>query len=755
MTKLSSNNVIKGDKYRFTLLTKSLVRMEYSEEGYFVDDPTQVVVNRVFPEFEFEMEETDNSIDIYTDSFHLSYNKKVFSSQGLTVTMKSNFSDYNNKWFYGEQISTLKGTTRTLDNIDGETVLDEGIISRNGYAVLDDSNSFIVSSEDEPKSRESIYEDLYFFGYQHEYKQAIKDFFSLTGPTPILPRYALGNWWSRFWAYTDEEYLELMDKFKAEEVPLAISVLDMDWHVRDVPKRFGSGWTGYSWNRELFPEPEKFIAALHDRGLKVTLNVHPADGIRACEDCYKEVADRLKLNVLLEEPAVFDMTNKEFVDSYFEDVHHPLEQQGVDFWWIDWQQGNQSKEDGLDPLWLLNQYHFEDISKSSEGLILSRYAGPGSHRYPVGFSGDSIISWESLQFQPYFTATASNIGYAWWSHDIGGHMRGYRDDELTLRWIQLGTFSPINRLHSSSSPFNGKEPWNFPLHFQNAMKTSLRERHMLIPYLYSANVEVSEKGIPLIQPMYYEYPDKDQSYEYKNQYIFGSELMVIPVVHKADEIYKFSKEDVWLPEGKWFDFHNGKRYEGNVELTIFRKVEETAIFARAGSIIPVDADIKSTSPSELPENIEWKVFPGKTNSFELTEELEGKRCITTFKMDWGKQVFTIQKEGDTSILPKDRKHFVKLFCVENVDGTKLPANVFVAAIDKELQFVVRELQKQSMDEMTFERINLPNISYDLKNQLWENLNSMKEFTQKALYVKKFKDNMLNDLLFESFYIEES
>ena len=88
--------------------------------------------------------------------------------------------------------------------------------------------------------------------------------------------------------------------------------------------------------------------------------------------------------------------------------------------------------------------------------------GPGSHRYPVGFSGDTHITWDSLAFQPYFTATASNIGYGWWSHDIGGHWYGSRDDDLTVRWVQLGVFSPIMRLHSTLHPFIRKEPWTFP-----------------------------------------------------------------------------------------------------------------------------------------------------------------------------------------------------------------------------------------------------------------------------------------------------
>ena len=97
------------------------------------------------------------------------------------------------------------------------------------------------------------------------------------------------------------------------------------------------------------------------------------------------------------------------------------------------------------------------------------------------------MTWESLDFQPYFTSTASNIGYGWWSHDIGGHMLGYRDDELEARWYQYGVFSPINRLHSSNSAFSGKEPWNFSMEVRSTMDDFLRLRHKLVPYLYTMN----------------------------------------------------------------------------------------------------------------------------------------------------------------------------------------------------------------------------------------------------------------------------
>lgn len=752
MVKMLSSEKIIGEKYRFTLLTPSLIRLEYSEEGIFVDEQTQVVLNRDFPIFEYDVDETAGSLKIQTESFRLFYDKKEFSSQGLSVDMKSNYTDFDNRWFYGKEFETLKGTVRTLDQVDGEVLLDEGIISKQGYALLDDSDSFIINDQGEKVVRNGEDIDLYFFGYQRKYKEAIKDFYKLTGPTPIIPRFALGNWWSRFWAYTDEEYLNLMDLFRAESIPLSVSVIDMDWHIRDIPKRFGSSWTGYTWNKKLFPEPSKFMEALHRRGLKVSLNVHPADGIRAFEDSYPAVAERLKLNVSLEEPAEFDMTDKNFVESYFKDVHHPLENQGVDFWWIDWQQGSESRKAGFDPLWLLNEYHFED---NKNGLILSRYAGPGSHRYPVGFSGDTIITWESLQFQPYFTATASNIGYSWWSHDIGGHMDGSRDDELTLRWMQFGTFSPINRLHSSSSPFNSKEPWKFTSQIQGAMKESLRMRHRLLPYLYAENVKLSEDGSAFVEPLYYNYPNDLQAYEYRNQYMFGSELLVTPVVHPTNKKYKFAKENIWLPKGIWYDFHTGHRYEGDTELSIFRKIDEIGVFAKAGAIIPMDPNFMETNPNELPEIIEWKVFPGQSNEYHLVEDMNEKRCTTILKMDWEKRKITLTISGKKEILPKKRKNILSLYCVMGEDGTSFVNNRYVTEIESEVTLKINEVDKQSMDSMVFERIDLPDIAYATKNELWENLKKINSLTKKLNAVKRFKDPALIELLYEAFYIEES
>ena len=235
------------------------------------------------------------------------------------------------------------------------------------------------------------------------------------------------------------------------------------------------------------------------------------------------------------DPIPFRLADPKFREGYFRFALHPLEDQGVDFWWIDWQQGTNSGAAGLDPLWLLNHFQYLDhAARHDRGLLFSRYAGPGSHRYPVGFSGDTLVTWESLDFQPYFTANASNIGYGWWSHDIGGHMCGFKDGEMALRWLQFGVFSPIMRLHSTNNRFNSKEPWRYGPEIAAAMGAFLRLRHRLIPYTYTMNRRAALESVPLCEPMYYRDPDQWEAYRVPNQYRFGSELLVCPITRPAD-----------------------------------------------------------------------------------------------------------------------------------------------------------------------------------------------------------------------------
>ena len=671
--------IIQGEKYRFTVLTEEMIRLEYCEDGQFEDRATQCVIDRKFKVPEYQVIENEESLEIITDKIHLVYNKQKFTDYGLSVQVRGNISVYHSIWHFGEEATDLRGTARTLDEADGAIELEHGIISRFGYGILDDSRSLVITEDGwvEPRKEDCI--DIYFLGYGHEYEHCLKDYYHLTGKTPLLPRYALGNWWSRFYRYNDQEYKALMTRFEKEEIPFSVSVIDMDWHLVDIDPKYGSGWTGYTWNKELFPDPKEFMTWLHDHRLKVTLNVHPAGGVQAHEEKYKEMAEAMGRDWEKEEPVNFDVTDQKFLKAYFEYLHHPNEEEGVDFWWLDWQQGGLSKIPGLDPLWMLNHYHYLDSGRRGKRrLTFSRYAGMGSHRYPVGFSGDTIISWESLAFQPYFTANASNVGYGWWSHDIGGHMKGYRDEELSTRWIQFGVFSPIMRLHSSNSAFTGKEPWNYNAVSENIMKRYLKLRHEMIPYLYTMNYHASHDGQPLIRPMYYLEPEQPEAYEVPNEYYFGTELVVCPITEPTDKAAGTACVKAWIPEGKWYDIFSGLKYDGGRMLELYRSLEDIPVLAKEGAIIPLTDLTEYTNSVENPKELAVKIVPGKKNAFILMEDT-GDTCEdkeenwAQTKLEWiNENEFIIHPaNGNLDVIPKCRTWKMEFYGIADVDNLEV------------------------------------------------------------------------------------
>ena len=663
------NAIVQGENYRFTVLTPSMIRMEYSEKGVFVDKKTQMVVNRTFDVPEYTVNEKNGELIIETDKARLVYTGGRFAGNNLRIEQRNQKVIYESTWHYGDTGHNLKGTTRTLDQANGEIPLQDGLFSMEGWAVISDKGSMLLTEDGWIERREDIdAEDLYYFGYGTDYLGCLKDYYKLTGATPILPKYALGNWWSRYYKYTEKSYLELMDRFEKENIPFTVGVIDMDWHLTEIDQKYGAGWTGYTWNKDFFPDPKRFTDNLHRRGMKVTLNDHPADGVRAFEDVYPEFASYMGVDQEKGEPVLMDFTNRKLLEGYFKYVYEKIEKKdGVDFWWIDWQQGEVCRDEGLDPLWIFNHFHYLDNKRDGKRpMTFSRYAGPGSHRYPIGFSGDTHITWESLDFQPYFTTTATNIGYGWWSHDIGGHMLGYKDDELTARWTQYGIFSPIMRLHSSCSEFNGKEPWRFKKETEEAMEAALRQRHCMIPYLYTMNYRSYAENMPLIEPMYYEYPENAEAYEVKNQYFFGSQLMAAPVTTPRIKGLNVAKTKVWFPEGIWYDIYTGMRYDGGRMLEVYRDLSSIPVFAKAGGILVcADADeLDARSVIKNPDVLCVRVFPEADGEFELYEDdnescgyVDG-RCVTTaMKYSADKDMFVISPaDGDTSLIPDNRTY---------------------------------------------------------------------------------------------------
>jgi alpha-glucosidase (family GH31 glycosyl hydrolase) len=357
---------------------------------------------------------------------------------------------------------------------------------------------------------------------------------------------------------------------------------------------------------------------------------------------------------------------------------------------------------------MLNHFHFLDRKRDLEtrGFTFSRFSGLGSHRYPIGFSGDTQSTWDSLAFQPFFTSNASLIGYGWWSHDIGGHYHGETDAELYTRWVQYGVFSPIFRLHSSNNFYSKRAPFEYDEETEIITRHWMQFRHALIPYIYTYAYQNSLGELPLIRPMMIKEPTKKH---YKNQYYFGDELIVSPVVSPRIDTLNRAKQTVWLPKGTWYDLFTGEPYIGHHSYTLYPKLEDVPIFAKAGSIIPLSNTIDSvTNPTDL----KVVVFPKEEGVFTLYEDdgetvryEQGKYVQTTFKIRHEDEEIYLEidaPQGEQSLLPDDRKYHI------HINGVNQPCKVVLEGlIDHQIRLEVKDTSIDS-------RIHITNALKEMK-----------------------------------------
>lgn len=676
--------------FRFTLLTERMLRIEFSPSEIFEDRPSQVFWYRNQPLPKTEIEQTPVRLVIDTAHYKLTCENydKANDLQSIRILIKESNQTIK---IDDPNPGLLPGTARTLDEADGTIPLKPGLLSRSGWAQLEDTSSLIFNSQGwlEPRPHAARYRDLYLLVSGSDYKNALQDYQKVAGTPDLLPRAFLGNWWSRYWEYTQQDLLQLVERFSRDEIPLSTLIIDMDWHITKTGNDC-SGWTGFSWNRSLFPDPSTLLTWLHDHGLITALNLHPAEGIHAHEDQYPAAANALGVNPQSKQPLPFNIADPNFAKTYFDQILHPLEDQGVDFWWLDWQQGEFTQLPGLDPLWWLNHLHYFDLGRTNakRPAIFSRWGGPGNHRYPIGFSGDTIVSWQSLAFQPWFTTSAANVAYGWWSHDIGGHMRGMEDHELYVRWVQFGVLSPIFRLHSTKDEFIDRHPWHADEEVLKQTRRAMQFRHALIPYLYSMAYRNQQQGLPPITPLYYDWPTEEDAYIPANQYMFGTELMAAPVTSPTDPEIGKAKEGVWLPPGEWFEFFSGINHEGYRWQINYYDLKDVPLFAKAGSIIPLQTETHHNGVSN-PSKLDLHVFAGQDGTFTLYEDdgtsqdyiINGGATTTCNSLftDSSLGVFISPVEGDSVHIPADRAYRI-LF-----RGVGRPENITASVNDRPIE----------------------------------------------------------------------
>ncbi len=668
---------------RFTVLTPQLIRMEWAADGKFEDHASFVFLNRRLPVPKFTKSplgmNAGPQLTITTDALTLTYTPTGdghFTPANLSIALSVNGKPVI--WHPGmTDPANLQGTTRTLDGALGSKTrepIGEGLVSRSGWALVDDSTRPLFDSADfrflqgekspwpwvieRPAGEQpGSYTDWYFFGYGHDYRKALGDYVKVAGRIPLPPRFAFGAWWSRYWAYSDQEIMEIIRGFRENSTPLDVFVIDMDWHINNEQLKaagqvdqsgHGLGWSGYTWNKLLFPDPTQFLDQLHADGLKTSLNLHPASGVQPWEAAYPAMAKAMGIDPATKKYVPFDITDKKYATNYMNILHHPLEKQGIDFWWLDWQQEPTTSLPGVNPTWWLNYVHFTDQQREGKRpLLFHRWGGLGNHRYQIGFSGDTVSVWDSLAFQPWFTATAANVGYAYWSHDIGGHMPGAVEPELYTRWVQFGAFSPILRTHTTKNPESERRIWAYPEPYSSILRSTFQLRYALQPYIYTEARRTYDTGVAFLRPLYYDWPEANEAYASRNEYLFGDQVLVAPVVTPSAKATGLAAESVWLPESEWIEWPTGRHFTGPVTLDRSFSINQTPVYLKAGAIVPMQPPMQYTGEKPVDPLIVnvWPLQPGAASSYSVYED-SGK------SVDYQRGVFTrtpikATQSGDT------------------------------------------------------------------------------------------------------------
>jgi alpha-glucosidase (family GH31 glycosyl hydrolase) len=592
---------------RITFLRDDLIRLEESPSGDFVDAPSLFAAAR--PSESVAVEESMDGAWKLLRSAKLEL-RFLNGAETLSAdTLEIRALDGSFSWKPGQkQTGNLLGPLQTLDGVRGRVEMPEGLLSRDGWYVVDDSRGPLLEDgwirprpaiPNAPTTsnsyRVSYGKDWYFFGYGKDYQAGLDALMTVSGPVPLPRRATLGSWYCRWYPFTSEEYRELVAEYGREQVPLDVLVLDMDWHRLDAVDGLGMqdltlGWTGYSWNRDLLPDAEELVREMKDKGLTLALNDHPHDGLRHHEDGYAdfmqamgEKGDGRNLP--------FNGGDRRYWETFWKHSHLPKENDGIDMWWLDWQQDDiMPYVPGLGKLphlpWLNHLYFKESQRSGKRGQSFSRWGGLGDHRHPIHFSGDIESNWEAFAFEVEFTVRSSNSGCYFWSHDIGGFY-GKPDAELYTRWMQFGAFSASLRLHSCG-PVD-RRPWRWDEPFASEMKNLMRMRGRWMPTVYTAAWQCATANKPLLRPMYLEWPEEEAAYEHLGQYLFGDHVLVAPVTERMGEDGT-APGRCWLPPGTWVDFWTGERFEGGQVIGDRYPLDRFPLYLRAGAVIPLRND---------------------------------------------------------------------------------------------------------------------------------------------------------------------
>lgn len=652
LTRAENNPVVIGNS-RFTFITENLVRMEYANHRKFLDDSTLFAVNRQPGNVDVKVERKSGKYILSTSMMAIEFENDGFPFGQNNVRVSFEMNGKRKNWcMTDEQQSNLKGAVTTLDAVGAPIPLQEGLLSRDGWYLINDTGKDIYKNGWLSIRDRDHVQDLYLFVYGNDYKSALRSLKAISGAVPMTRKYVHGSWYCRWWQYTADDYRELVKGYHEHDFPLDIMVFDMDWHRKDgkvgTGHAFTRGWTGYSWNRGLIPDPGALIREFHDQQIYVTINEHPHDGLRPHEDVYPEFARALGIDTDKDIVPVFDAGDRKYMDAFMKYAHQESDSMGVAFWWLDWQQ------DYAYPLvrgtttkhvpWLNELYYNYSKQGNLRGAGFSRWGGWGDHRHPIQFSGDAVGNWNMLKFEVKLTTTSGNVGCFFWAHDIGGFYGGL-DPELYTRWTQFGLLNSSLRIHSVVGDKMDRRPWLWGEREEKAMQRIYHMRSRLMPYIYSSVRQCHTEMLPLNRGLYIEYPTDKESYKHEEEFLFGDLILASPITQAGSGEDKVVNQSVWFPKGSdWYSFFTGSKYEGGRTAVVSCPLEESPVFVKGGWPLPMQPYTERMASTPL-TTLVIRCYPGNegsNNTYSLyeddgltTEYIKGKYATTdmTYKKE--------------------------------------------------------------------------------------------------------------------------
>lgn len=549
---------------------------------------------------------------------------------------------------------------------------------------------------------------VYYFIFGKDYKDILGQYITLTGQPIMPPKWALGFAQSRGLYTKEAQALEVAAEFRKREIPIDVIYQDIGWtqYLQD-----------FEWRKGNYTNPKQMLSTLSDQGFKVILSQDPV--ISQANKKQWQEADQLGYFVKdarsgksYDMPwpwggncGVVDFTIPEVADWWGEYQQKPLDD-GAHGFWTDMGEPAWSNEEDLDRL---NMRHhigmheeihnvyghtwdkvvkeqFEKRNPGKRVFQMTRAAYAGLQRYTFGWSGDSgngndvLEGWSQLQNQVAVGISAGLGGIPFWTTDISGYCGDITDypamAELYTRWMQFGIFNPLSRAHHEGD--NAVEPWLFGEVAEKNSKAAIELKYRLFPYLYTYARKAHDTGLPIMRGLFMEYPYDEVSVKVEDQFLFGEELLVAPVLKKGERVKR-----LYLPEGEWIDFNDKKTiYLGGQQIAYRAPLNVIPLFVKKGSIVPMMPVMQYIHekkdyplfvhifPNYEDETAEFELYEDDGENLDYLEDIASRTRFTCTTLSDGYR--TVVEASDNGFKQSDKRNLILTYHLE-----EMPASVTV------------------------------------------------------------------------------